>query len=383
MRELTGLSRDQRVPVRLWADDADDATIKQLARVAAQPYAVTAACGMADAHVSMGIAVGTVFATRREIVPGALGGDLGCGMSASRLSGPSCSPTRGDLERILAGWSARIPVGDAVFRRGVGTVAPPVGVDLSTRALDHQLPSLLARHLGTLGGGNHFVELDRDHAGELWLLVHTGSRGLGAAVAKHHGAAARVTTDALASLRVDDAVGAAALADLLAAARFAAANRAEIASAATAVVREVLDVDVTVDDAVDVPHNHVAEETHGGEPLLVHRKGAVAVPAGVRVLVPGSMGTASYVVEGLGNPVSFGSCSHGAGRVLSRSHARAGITRAAFERSMSRVVYPRGDPRRLVEEAPAAYRDIRRVIAAQRDLIEPLVRLEPLLVLKG
>jgi tRNA-splicing ligase RtcB len=382
VRQLTDLTRDQRVPVRLWADDADDATIKQLARVAAQPYVVEAVCGMADAHLSMGVAVGTVFATRREVVPGALGGDLGCGMSASRLAAESSAPTRSDLERILLGWSARIPVGDAVFRRAPDTVAPPDGVHLSTRALAHRMPSIVARHLGTLGGGNHFVELDRDANGGLWLLVHTGSRGLGASIAKHHGAAAGTALDPLRPLVTDDDAGRAALADLEAATRFAAANRAVIAAAASTVVAEVLGCGVAVAETIDVPHNHVAAEQHRGEGLLVHRKGAVAVPAGARALVPGSMGTASYVVEGLGAVTSFASCSHGAGRLLSRTRARADIPRAAFERSMSRVVHPRDAPR-LIEEAPAAYREIRGVLEAQRDLCAPRVRLEPLVVLKG
>lgn len=249
---------------------------------------------------------------------------------------------------------------------------------LSTRALEKGREALLGKHLGTLGGGNHFVELGRDAEQRVWLLVHSGSRGLGAAIADHHRGAEQRP---LAGLRTDSSSGADYLADLAWALAFARANRVQLARVATCAMEEVVGRPLQHGPAVDVHHNFVAEETWLGERLFVHRKGAIAAPAGAPALVPGSMGTASYLVVGRGCEAAFGSCSHGAGRVLRRSEARRKIRPEALRRALGDVVIPAGEA--MVEEAPAAYRDIRKVLRAQEDLVERRLRLEPLLVLKG
>ena len=249
---------------------------------------------------------------------------------------------------------------------------------LSTQALLRARDALTKKHLATLGGGNHFLELDRDPSDGLWLLVHSGSRGLGAAIAAHHTRVAETfDADPLAGLVASSAAGQAYLADLDWALMFAQANRRALANLALEVI------EATAEDHLDVPHNFVAREVWDGDPLIVHRKGAVSVPRGARALVPGSMATASYVVEGLGNGLAFDSCSHGAGRILTRTEARAKIRPAALARAMKGIVWPAhlGGP--LVEEAPGAYRDIREVLEDQADLVKRVVRLEPMLVLKG
>jgi tRNA-splicing ligase RtcB len=255
---------------------------------------------------------------------------------------------------------------------------------LSTRALEHAREALARRHLGTLGGGNHFLELDRDAEGGLWLLVHSGSRGLGAAVAAYHARAAetggRATLD---GLDTTNEQGAAYLNDLAWALAFARANREALAARALEVVADAVGIAVDASATVDIHHNFLARETWFGRELLVHRKGAVAVPAEALALIPGSMGTASYVVEGLGNEEAFGSCSHGAGRVMSRKEARAAIATKALARAMRRVAYPDALSRHLVEEAPATYRDITEVLEDQEDLVRRRLRLEPIAVLKG
>jgi tRNA-splicing ligase RtcB len=165
--------------------------------------------------------------------------------------------------------------------------------------------------------------------------------------------------------------------------RFARANREALAARAVEVLGEALGCEPEPGASVDVHHNHVAEETHGGRVLLVHRKGAVGLEAGQRGLIPGSMGTASYVVEGRGEPRAFRSCSHGAGRVLTRSEARARIRPAVLEHAMRRVVFDRGRVEDLVEEAPEAYRDIAEVLEDEAELVTPVLRLTPIAVLKG
>jgi tRNA-splicing ligase RtcB len=340
---------------------------------------------MADAHVSEGVAVGSVFATESVVVPRALGGDLGCGISACRLGGDLPPVDRPLLERALHDLQRAIPAGDATQRgRGVAVASALLAQPLSTRALEHTREALAPRHMGTLGGGNHFLELDRDAEGRLWLLIHSGSRGLGAAVAAHHARATEAIFDQdLGGLDTRTEQGAAYLNDLSWALEFAAANREEIERRALDVLAGVFRCPLVAEDRIAIHHNFAAREAWHGRELLVHRKGAVATPRGSQALIPGSMGTASYIVEGLGEEASFGSCSHGAGRVMSRKEARARVRPEALAHAMRRVVFPERIARQLVEEAPAAYRDVAEVLRAQEDLVRRRVRLEPIAVVKG
>lgn len=375
--------RGQRVPIRVWARRVTPDTVRQLQRLASRPYVVDFVAAMADAHVADGVAVGSVFATERTVVPRALGGDLGCGMSAVRVSREASALDRRALTAIVEALGRAIPAGDAVHRGNGAHVpdalaAPP----LSTRSLEHVRDGLVRRHLGTLGGGNHFVELDRDADDGLWLLVHSGSRGLGAAIAGHHArAAAAGTDDDLAGLDAVAERGTAYLTDVAWALDFARANRAAIAARACDVLSGF--TAVAAEEHLDVHHNFVSRERWRERDVYVHRKGAVQVPAGARALVPGSMGTASYIVEGLGSEDAFGSCSHGAGRVMTRTEARAAVRPEMLARAMRRVVFPEHLARRLVEEAPSAYRDVGEVLEDQEDLVRRGRRLEPIAVLKG
>jgi tRNA-splicing ligase RtcB len=357
-----------------------DGALEQLEAIAAQPYVVEHVAAMPDLHVAHGVAVGTVFATEDTLVPSALGGDLGCGMSAVRFDFPAARLGTSTLQRWLGTLTRQLPVGDGTHRgKGVPVPDALLATPLSTRALEHERARLAPKHLGTLGGGNHFIELDRDGGGDLWLLVHSGSRGLGSAIAAHHVRAAQEAKyGTVPGLRGE--AGAACLHDLEWALTFARANRDALVERAAAVVTELTGVEPC--DHVDVHHNFVRREEHFGRRLLVHRKGAIAALQGERALIPGSMGTASYLVEGLGEVSSFASASHGAGRVMTRREAREQLRPEKFAQSMRRVVF---DPRRrgIVEEAPAAYRDIAEVLEDESDLVVPRVRLEPMAVLKG
>lgn len=381
-------ARRPHVPIRVWARSLDEATIRQLRDLACQPYVVLHVAAMADAHVAEGVAVGTVFATESTVVPAALGGDLGCGMSAVRLSVVADAIDRRTLERMLASLGKAIPTGAGVHRgRGMAVPDELLATPLSTRSLEHTREAIVGRHLGTLGGGNHFLELERDAEGGAWLLVHSGSRGLGAAIAAHHARAATGGDgDGLRGLRgldTTEETGRAYLDDLAWALGFARANRRALISKSLEIISDALRVALEAEEVVDIHHNFVARETWFGRNLLVHRKGAIAVPLGAKALIPGSMATASYIVEGLGNEDAFGSCSHGAGRVMSRKQARAAIRPQALARAMRQIVYPKHLDGSLVEESPAAYRDITEVLDAQQDLVRRVLRLEPIAVLKG
>ncbi|MBI5515616.1 MAG: RtcB family protein [Deltaproteobacteria bacterium] len=382
MRTLTGAS----VPVLVWARSLDAGTERQLLALASRPWVVDHIAAMPDAHVAEGVAVGTVFATRRDVVPAALGGDLGCGMGAVRFEYPAARLDRRALERAVAMLSGAIPLGDAVHRRGVPVPDALFADALATRALERARERMAPRHLGTLGGGNHFVELDRGADGALWAVYHSGSRGLGAAISAHH---QRVATSlaggapGLAALSLCTPEGEACLADLAWAERFARANRERLRERVLEVVHDLTGCAPTEGAGGDVPHNHVRVEEHQGEPRVVHRKGATCALEGHWGIIPGSMGTATYIVRGRGHPHAFGSCSHGAGRVLTRREARAKISPEALAQALRRVVYDPRKTRDLVEEAPGAYRDLREVLEDQADLVEPVLRLEPIAVVKG
>lgn len=381
MRTIFDPRRGHRVPIVAWSRAMTEETERQLEAVARLPFVVGQVASMADAHVCHGVAVGTVFAAEGALVPSALGGDLGCGVAGYRVSLPASALDRTALAAFVERVRAVVPVGDAIHPRSASPDLPDTlaGLSLSTRRLDRTKEPLARRHLGTLGGGNHFLELDRDADDGLWLLVHSGSRGVGASVAAHHARAAGGRS--LAPLAAASEEGCAYLGDLEFALLFARENRRALARAAVGVLEELARSPVTVDDVVDVHHNFVARETWSGREVFVHRKGALHVPDGTRAIVPGSMATASYLVRGLGCERAYDSCSHGAGRLLSRSEARRRIRPEALAREMRRVVW-RSDPA-LVDEAPSAYRDIAEVMEDQRDLVAKVVRLEPMAVIKG
>lgn len=235
-------ARGQRVPVHVWARAATDDTIRQLVRIASRPYVVSHVAAMADAHVANGVAVGTVFATERVVVPRALGGDLGCGVAAARLGLDSGELDRMTLERIVRDLERAIPAGAATHRgRGIAVPDALFAPELSTHALARTRVALAPKHLGTLGGGNHFLEIDADAEGGTWLLVHSGSRGLGAAVASHHVRAAEaLDSDPLAGVTEDQPQGRRYLDDQTWALAFARANRDALRDRALDVIASVV-----------------------------------------------------------------------------------------------------------------------------------------------
>ncbi len=365
------------VPVLVWSSALGKDTRAQLVKLAEKPWALHHVAAMPDAHVSDRVAIGTVFATKDVIVPGALGTDLGCGVSAIRFDSPGDFEAD-QLEALLREWTRTIPTGDEQRRQPVDAGCL-LETPLSTHELERARTRLLPRHLGTLGGGNHFIELDRAHDGSTWLLVHSGSRGLGGAIGDHH---VRVAGGPLKALPLDTPLGAACWNDTAWALSFAKENRRALLNEALVAVHTVLGLRPVHDSLVDLHHNFASLEEHFGGRCVVHRKGAIHAAEGALGLIPGSMGTASYLVRGLGEPRAFSSASHGAGRVMTRTEARQRISRAHFERQLRGVTWDRSRPH-LVEEAPSAYRDVVEVLEDEADLVTRELRLEPLVVLKG
>ena len=339
---------------------------------------------MPDVHLAADVCIGVVVATSRLIYPQAVGGDIGCGMlavgldvDASALDNPQVAG------HVLAALGHAVP-----SRRRNRRAAIRLPSDLETMELSH--PSLEAVRkreavieFATLGSGNHFIELQSDADGQLWLMVHSGSRGVGPAIRDHHLGHAEPVGGGLRALDATSEPGTLYLHDADWARRFADANRTAIAEEVGSVMQTVLGARLRWETVITTDHNHASLEVHAGRNLWVHRKGAMPAALAQPGVLPGSMGAASFHVEGRGHEAALCSSAHGAGRALSRAAARANVTERELRRQMDGVWYDYRLSDRLRDEAPAAYKDIKAVLRAQRDLVKVTRVLRPVLNYKG
>jgi tRNA-splicing ligase RtcB (3'-phosphate/5'-hydroxy nucleic acid ligase) len=381
--------KGQKVPIKLWTpvDEVESAALTQLKNIAALPWCFHHVAVMPDVHLGKGATVGSVVAMKDAISPSAVGVDIGCGMAAQRTSltshdlPESLSPLRAQIE-------ATIPVGFSAHDDGRRARHVPLFDEFA--ALDervHSLEGKARRQLGTLGGGNHFIELCLDGEDRVWLMLHSGSRNIGKELAEIHIARAKklahnrdLPDRELAVFLAGTPEMAAYRRDLFWAQRYAAANRQLMLE----LYRDVLTRFVpaaTFEAPIMCHHNYVAEETHFGEEVLVTRKGAIRAGAGELGIIPGSMGTRSYIVRGRGNTEAFESASHGAGRRMSRGAAKKKFTLADL-RAQTEGVECRKDPG-VLDEIPGAYKDIDRVMENQRDLVEIVAELKQIMCVKG
>jgi tRNA-splicing ligase RtcB len=285
--------------------------------------------------------------------------------------------------RVLAGLGRAVP---ARRRNRRAAITPPA--ELEATPLSHPSLEAMRRNEGviefaTVGSGNHFIELQSDEEGRLWLMVHSGSRGMGPAIRDHHLTHAIAVGSGLFALEADTENGANYMRDAIWARRFADASRRAMADQAGAVLANVLGAHPCWDTVISTDHNHVSRERFGERELQVHRKGAMPASAGESGVLPGSMGSASFHVEGRGHEAALRSSAHGAGRILSRAAARARITERDLRRQMTGVWFDYRLAAKLRDEAPAAYKDIRAVARAQRDLVKVTRVLRPVLNYKG
>ena len=346
---------------------------------------------MPDWHPGADAVVGSVVPTRDMLLPQVIGGDIGCGMCAVRL--PFLANDLQERFSIIATeWRERIPTGSAHNSVVTDRVErnPIWSSELRAPVTSRTLRKLM-RQFGSLGGGNHFLELQSDHENRLWIMIHSGSRYLGIEVRDYYVAkgAEQQAVDRHIYSRVpcipaESPLGIDYIEDVNHVRTFARESRREMLIRAMEVIADecgAFDQAATMAGIIEVSHNYVEMEDHFGERLYLHRKGAIHLPKGTRGLVPGSMGTASYVVEGRGNDFGFCSCAHGGGRAMSRAAASRNISEKALRESMGNVVYAHDS--RLIEEAPEAYKDIKTVMRGQKDLIKIMYELRPLISVKG
>jgi len=382
------------VPVKSWCEPLDAGTVEQVRHLANHPKFFHHIALMPDCHIGCGMPIGGVIACEEAVIPNAVGVDIGCGMVAVQTDYAADALKDTTVRRILDDVKRTVPMGEGHAHRapqqwaGFKKYGRPDWTDAHTW-------DLALRNLGTLGGGNHFLEIQSGDDNLVWLMIHSGSRNYGLKVAEYHHRVAQklnfeTSSADLAWLPVESKEGQAYIREMNFALDYARENRARMMAAFCEQVAHVLP-GVEFTREINIHHNYAGRENHFGREVWVHRKGATSARAGETGIIPGSMGTPSYIVKGLGLADSFDSCSHGAGRRLGRRQACRTLTKEECDRAMRGVVFDGWKPARGrkqkglldLEEAPPAYKDIEMVIKAQLDLIEPLVKLRPLGVLKG
>ena len=388
-----------RVPVKVYTKDLDEKSRQQLVNVSRLPIVYHHVAAMPDVHLGIGATVGSVIPTLRAIIPAAVGVDIGCGMLAARLSLTANDIDEASLKKVFAQISRDVPVGfeqheerDArdqaakPFKRGLRAILdkhPGVEKRVGRK-------SSWVRQMGSLGGGNHFIELCLDESQRVWVMLHSGSRGIGNAIGTYFIALAKQDAERhqlqlpdrdLAyfpegARHFDDYVQAVGWAQ-----DYARANRAEMLDLVLEALRRHLPAFEVTTEAVNCHHNYVERERHYGEDVWVTRKGAIRAREGELGIIPGSMGTRSYIVRGRGSAESFQSCAHGAGRRMSRNQAGKQFTVADLESQTAGVVCRKD--RGVLDEIPGAYKDIDEVMANQADLVEVVHTLKQVLCVKG
>jgi tRNA-splicing ligase RtcB (3'-phosphate/5'-hydroxy nucleic acid ligase) len=371
-------------PIRLWLAGPIPANVADALAHLRQTPDVARVAVMPDVHLAGRICIGTVVATSHLVFPDAVGSDIGCGMAAIGFDAPAQRLADARIaERVFDALNRGVPIlrhenSDAGDLPKVLRALPLSDPKLEKEAMrDGRL------QLGTLGRGNHFLEFQRDDDGMLWLMVHSGSRAMGQSIAAHHLSLAKKVVNGFCCFAADEPKGKAYLNDVQWALTYADQNRRLIVEAVIGLVRDLLGVDSFKSTFRTCHHNHVQAEVHFGQDLWVHRKGAIPAGEGVVGIIPGSMGSSSFHVEGRGEPEALCSSSHGAGRAMDRAQARRTVSEKDLHRQLKGIWYDPRKARSLRDEAPSAYKDIQEVMRAQKDLTRIVRRLRPILCFKG
>jgi tRNA-splicing ligase RtcB (3'-phosphate/5'-hydroxy nucleic acid ligase) len=398
-QELTG----GRVPVKVWTPDLEPEARRQLENVARLPIVHGHVAAMPDVHAGIGATVGSVIPTRGAVIPAAVGVDIGCGMNAVKLSlGAKDLPE--SLARIRGAIEGAVPTGFDLHGAAAGRGGSREG---AAKRLERGLARIVERNpkigtmqkdfretwvrqMGTLGGGNHFIELCLDEEGAVWVMLHSGSRGIGNVIGRYFIERARREMERQDAKLPDRdlawlAEGTPAFEEYVEAVHwaqdYAIENRREMMRGVLGAIEPHLPAFRVVGEAINCHHNYVSRETHFGEDVYVTRKGAIRAREGELGIIPGSMGARSFIVRGKGNAQSLCSCAHGAGRLMSRGEAKRRFTRADLERQTAGIECRKDAG--VIDEIPGAYKPIDEVMARQSDLVEVVHTLRQVLCVKG
>ncbi len=388
-----------KVPVKIYTDIVEADAMQQLYNMAQLPFIHSHIAAMPDVHTGKGATIGSVIPTKGAIIPAAVGVDIGCGMNAIRLS-IKAKDLPDNLRAIRLAIEETIPVGfnmhktdrarQSTIRALTGGLNHIIGKHKKIKAMQKKPYQTWIRQIGSLGGGNHFIELCLDENDDVWIMLHSGSRGIGNAIGQYFIALAKKDMERhFINLPDKDLAyfteGAEYFEDYIEAVEwaqdYAMANRREMMHFILKMLTKKLPKFGVTKEAINCHHNYVSQETHFGEHVYVTRKGAIRAGLDELGIIPGSMGAKSFIVRGKGNPQSFYSCSHGAGRKMSRSAAK----RQFGEQDViwqTEGVECRKD-KGIIDELPAAYKDIDQVMEQQHDLVEVVHTLKQIVCIKG
>lgn len=381
----------ERVPIKLWTDTIEEGALEQTKNLANLPFVAKWVAIMPDTHQGYGMPIGGVIATEKVVIPNAVGVDIGCGMKARKTNLTEID--NDTLKKILNQIQRDVPTGFAKQQKPQ-EVSPQLQETIDALGDTNTILKTIFRdapyYMGSLGGGNHFIELQKGDDGHIWIMLHSGSRGIGKKTCDYYDKIAQdlnkkwysYSAKELAFLPMDSKEGKEYILAMKAAMLFAEENRLHMLKKITEAIERYIP-SVEVEEAIDTHHNYASMEHHFGSDYLVHRKGAVRAVG--KVIIPGSMGTYSYIGEGLQNPESFWSCSHGAGRVMGRKEAMRQFTTQQVIEEMrdKKIELYKVKKDDVAEECAAAYKDIDTVMENQKDLVKPLVKLRPMGVVKG
>jgi len=385
--------KSNNVIIKSWVTDIESGAIDQARNVASLPFAYRWVALMPDCHQGYGMPIGGVLATNGAVIPNAVGVDIGCGMCAVKTDIKVKDFKIDELKQIMGEIREKIPVGFKHHQEPQNeSLMPVVDSGFNTYKICSEQFNSALRQLGTLGGGNHFIEIQKGDDGFVWIMIHSGSRNLGLKVAKHYNNLAKELNKKwsssvppshdLAFLPLKSEEAKDYLNEMNYCLEFAYANRLHMMEAVKKIFNKIHQCNF--DDVINIHHNFAVMENHFGKNVMVHRKGATKADEGLKGIIPGSQGTCSYIVEGLGNEESFKSCSHGAGRKMGRNDAKRRLNleeeqKILNDKGIVHSIRGVGD----LDEAPGSYKDIEAVMDNQKDLVKILVKLEPLGVVKG
>ncbi len=388
-----------KVPVKIYTDEVDHGAMQQLYNIAQLPFIHSHVAAMPDVHLGKGATVGSVIPTKGAIIPAAVGVDIGCGMNAIRLS-IKAKDLPDNLRGIRLAIEEAIPVGfnmhkterarQSTIRALSGGLDQVIGKHKKIYSMQKKPYQTWIRQIGTLGGGNHFIELCLDENDDVWIMLHSGSRGVGNAIGQYFiNLAKKDMGQHIVNLPDKDLAyfteGAKYFDDYVQAVEwaqdYAMANRREMMHLILGALRKKLPKFGITKEAINCHHNYVSQEVHFGEKVFVTRKGAISAGLDELGIIPGSMGAKSFIVRGKGNPQSFCSCSHGAGRKLSRSAAKRQFDEQDVARQTEGVECRKD--KGIIDEIPSAYKDIEKVMENQIDLIEVVHTLKQIVCVKG
>jgi tRNA-splicing ligase RtcB len=380
--------KTERIPIKFWLKDIEPGALAQAKNLANHPFAFNHVVILPDCHQGYGMPIGGVLATKEVIIPNAVGVDIGCGMSAVRTSLMRIDKI--DIKKILSLIRSLIPLGFKHHKKPQNHNVMPKIKSVNYKISDlpvvsREYDSALCQ-IGTLGGGNHFIEIQKGSDGFIWIMVHSGSRNIGKQVADYYikWGFEKFKKMQLAYLPLEIEEGQLYWQEMQYCVDFAFANRKLMIERIKTVFRDVFKGKISFGPMINIAHNYASEEKHFNSTVIVHRKGATQAKKDQTGIIPGSQGTKSYIVRGKGNAESFESCSHGAGRVMGRKQAQRVLNlKTEMARLDKKNIIHSIRTTRDLDEAPSAYKDISTVMKNQADLVEIVVELSPLAVIKG